>query len=398
MTGTRKVLVITSTFPRKSGDEQPRFVLDLCKSLPGEFEQRVLAPSAPGLQVDDSMEGIPVRRFRYFFNRGETLAHGSGILANLKEQPLRWLLVPFFFLGLVLAVRQELRRFRPDIVHAHWWLPAGLAARLAMATSSGKHKLLVTCHGTDYFVLGKRFSRLLRWVLKRADIVAMVSPAMRDHAAGQGLPDEKLRVAPMGVDLKERFVPGSVTERHGVLYVGRLVAQKGIDDLLAGWAAASEAVRDQGLRIIGSGNQQDRLLELSVSSGVSDSVNFLGAVAHDDLPAHYQQAALLVFPSPGHEGLGLVAIEAMGCNCPVLVSDTPSLADVIVEGQTGFVYPMGDTEALANRLNELISSPQLCRQIAKQGGDLIRSRFDWTVAGENYRSLYDDLGDPAKTD
>lgn len=373
-------------------------MLDLCKSLPGEFEQRVLAPSAPGLQVDDSIEGIPVRRFRYFFNHGETLAHGSGILANLKEQPLRWLLVPFFLFGLVLAVRQELRHFRPDIVHAHWWLPAGLAARLAMATTGGEHKLLVTCHGTDYFVLGKRFSRLMRWVLKRADIVAMVSPAMRDHAAAQGLPDRKLRVAPMGVDLKKRFVPGAGIERHGVLYVGRLVKQKGVDDLLAGWAAASEAVRDQGLRIIGSGDQQDRLPELAVSLGVSGSVNFLGAVAHDDLPVHYQRAALLVFPSPGQEGLGLVAIEAMGCNCPVLVSDTHSLADVIVEGQTGFVYPMGDTASLANRLDELVSSPQLCRQVAKQGGDLVRSRFDWTVTGETYRSLYDDLGDPARTD
>jgi glycosyltransferase involved in cell wall biosynthesis len=397
VTGTRKVLVITTTFPRRSSDDQPRFVLDLCKSLPGENEQRVLAPSAPGLPVDDSIEGVPVRRFRYFFNRAETLAYGSGISANLKEKPLRWLLVPFFLFGLVLAIRKELGQFRPDIVHAHWWLPAGLAARLAIAGSGGRHRLLITCHGTDYFVLGERFARLLRWVLRRADTVAMVSPAMRDHGIGQGLPDEKLRVAPMGVDLEERFTPGAATERRGVLYVGRLVAPKGVDDLLAGWAGASDAVRDQGLRIIGSGNQQDRLLALARSLGVSDSVSFLGAVAHDDLPKHYRQASLLVFPSPGQEGLGLVAIEAMACNCPVLVSDTRSLADVIVDGQTGFVYPTGDTEALARRLDELLNSAKLCRQVGERGGNAIRSRFDWPVVGEKYRSLYDELHDPDKS-
>ncbi|MDH3434783.1 MAG: glycosyltransferase family 4 protein, partial [Gammaproteobacteria bacterium] len=386
MTNKRKVLVVTTTFPRHEGDDQPRFVLDLCKSLPGEFEQRVLAPSAPELPLDDRIEGIPVRRFRYFLRQGETLAYGSGVLANLREKTRRWLLVPFFLLGLVLAVRQELRHFRPDIVHAHWWFPAGLATRLAMATSSGKHKLLVTCHGTDYFTLGKRFPRLLRWVLKRADAVAMVSPAMRDDAISQGLPERKIRIAPMGVDLRKRFTPGDATRRQGVLFVGRLLAEKGVDDLLTGWAAASDAVRDQGLRIIGSGSQQHRLLALASSLGVSDSVSFLGAVAHDDLPMHYRQAALLVFPSPAEEGLGLVAIEAMGCNCAVLASDTRSLADVIVEGQSGFVYPMGDKAALARRLDELIRAPERCNEVATRGGDLVRSRFDWAVAGANYRS------------
>jgi glycosyltransferase involved in cell wall biosynthesis len=391
VTAASKVLVVTTTFPRRGGDEQPRFVLDLCKSLPGGYEQRVLAPSGPACATDERIEGIAVNRFRYFFNRAETLSYGSGVLANLKDKPIRWLLVPFFLFGMVLAIRRELRRFRPDIVHAHWWLPAGFAARVAIATSSSNPGLLITCHGTDYYVLGKRFPRLLRWVFKRADKIAMVSPAMRDHGTGQGLPDEKLRVAPMGVDLSERFTPGAATGRRGVLYVGRLVAQKGVQDLLAGWAAASDAVRAEGLTIIGSGDQQDHLRQLADSLGVTESVKFLGAVAHDDLPVHYQQAALFVFPSAAQEGLGLVVIEAMGCGCPVLASDTGSLADIIIEGRTGFSYPMGDTAALAGRLNELMSSPELCRRVAEQGGEVVRSRFDWSAAGENYRSLYDEL-------
>jgi len=157
-----KILVVTTTFPRHDGDDQPRFVLDLCKSLTDETEQLVLAPSSPGSEFDGEVEGVRVRRFRYFFKAAESVAYGSGILANLKARPARWLLLPFFMLGLVLAIRKELREFRPDIVHAHWWMPAGFAARIAIASTKGSYKLLITCHGTDYYVLGERFPRLRR--------------------------------------------------------------------------------------------------------------------------------------------------------------------------------------------------------------------------------------------
>jgi glycosyltransferase involved in cell wall biosynthesis len=392
----RKVLVIATTFPRHDEDDQPRFVLDLCKSLPGNYEQLVLTPSAPGLTADDQVEGISVRRFRYFFNRAETLAYGSGMLANVKANPARWLLVPFLVMGMALAIRKELRRFNPDVVHAHWWFPGGFAARMAIATTKGNYKLLTTCHGADYFVVGQRFPRLRRWVLNGSDAVAMVSPAMRDHAIRQGFSANRLSVASMGVALKEHFKPGAASERHGVLYVGRLVEKKGVGDLIAGWAKASDKVQAQGLSIIGSGQQEESLRALSISLGASDSVNFLGPVTHDELPEYFRKAALLVFPSivsadNDQEGLGLVAVEAMGCNCPVLASDVHSLADVIIEGQTGFVYPMGDTTAMAQRLDELVSSPERCREVAERGGDAVRARFDWATVGDRYRSLYDDL-------
>jgi len=200
-----------------------------------------------------------------------------------------------------------------------------------------------------------------------------------------------MHVAPMGVDLQTRFIPGMKKDRRGVLYVGRLVAGKGVDDLLNAWAAASASVRAQGLTIIGDGNQKKTMQNLSESLDIADSVTFLGSVTHDDLPAYYQQTALLVFPSSGKEGLGLVAIEAMGCDCPVLASDAGSLADVVVEGQTGFVYPMGQTTALAQRLDEIIAAPELRSRIAAKGGQAVRARFNWTPTGQTYRGLYTGL-------
>jgi glycosyltransferase involved in cell wall biosynthesis len=334
-----KALVIATTFPHHTDDGQPRFVLDLCKSVPDNVEQLVLTPSAPGLSADDHVEGIHVRRFRYFFKRAETLAYGSGMLANVKANPARWLLLPFLLVGMVLGIRRELRRYRPDVVHAHWWFPGGLAAKLALATSRDNAKLLTTCHGADYFVVGERLPRLRRWVLNGSDAVAMVSPAMRDHALQRGLPADKMHVASMGVALREHFTPGETEQRHGVLYVGRLVEKKGVGDLIRGWAKAGELATAQGLTIIGSGQQEEGLRALSESLGVSDSIDFHGRVTHENLPEYFRRAALLVFPSivspdNDQEGLGLVAVEAMGCDCPVLASDVRSLSDVILEGDT----------------------------------------------------------------
>jgi len=391
VTRDTRILVVTTTFPRCDSDDQPRFVLDLCKSLPDNFQQLVLAPSAPNTEVQGEVEGVRVQRFRYFFRRVESLAYGSGILANLRARPVRWLLLPFFLIGMVLSLRSMLRQFQPDIVHAHWWMPAGLAAKIAIATTEGDFRLLITCHGTDYYVLGERFARMRRWVFGSAGAIAMVSPAMRDHAVAQGIPGDKIHVAPMGVDLRDRFVPGSNANRRGILYVGRLVAEKGVDDLLIAWAETSQLVRSQGLTIVGDGSDREMLQELSMSLGVADSVTFSGALTHRDLPACYQQAALLVFPSSGQEGLGLVPIEAMGCDCPVLAADVSSLADVVVDGRTGFTYPGGDSTALAQRLDELITAGNLRATIAVQGGQMVRSKFDWAVAGQKYQTLYESL-------
>jgi phosphatidylinositol alpha-1,6-mannosyltransferase len=130
---------------------------------------------------------------------------------------------------------------------------------------------------------------------------------------------------------------------------------------------------------------------LAGALGVADSAVFAGTVSHEALPAHYQHAALLVFPSVAEEGLGLVVIEAMGCGCPVLISDLPALADVVIDGQTGFLFPQGDHAKLALRLDELMRQPALRTAVAERGREAILSHFDWSVVGENYRTLYDEL-------
>ncbi|MBT8098422.1 MAG: glycosyltransferase [Gammaproteobacteria bacterium] len=393
MSGRPRVLVVSTTFPCQLGDRQPRFVLDLCKSLASRYEQHVLAPAGRNCSDSENVEGISVRRFRYFFRPFESLAYGEGIPGNLKAQPLRWLLLPFFLIGMVVAIRRELWRFRPDIVHAHWWAPAGLAARLAIATSRRDYKLIITMHGSDFYGLGRQLPWLMKSVLRAADRVAVVSAAMLADANDVGVDGDHVAIAPMGVDLSKLSTAAASTQRNGALFVGRLLESKGCKVLLRAWANIPPALQDNRLSIVGSGTQSTELKALAAELGIAEQCEFIGAVPHDDLPDYYRRAALLVFPSTREEGLGLVVIEAMACGCPVLVSDVASLSGIVIDGETGFVCPKADVDALAARLTELLENPENHRAIGNAAAAAVRQRFGLPSAASRYRTLYDELLD-----
>ena len=101
---SKRILVTTSTFPRWENDVEPSFVYELCRRLKENYRIHVLAPHAPGALLEEQFDTIQVTRYRYFFNGWERLAYQGGILANLKQQPLRFGLVPFFGLFQMCAI------------------------------------------------------------------------------------------------------------------------------------------------------------------------------------------------------------------------------------------------------------------------------------------------------
>ena len=95
-----KILVLTSTYPCFPGDSQPGFIKEFCENLAlAGHEVSVLAPHGPKV-VDEEVDPIDVTRFRYFFSPFESLAYGSGVLENLKQNPIKFALIPFFIFGM----------------------------------------------------------------------------------------------------------------------------------------------------------------------------------------------------------------------------------------------------------------------------------------------------------
>jgi glycosyltransferase involved in cell wall biosynthesis len=121
-----------------------------------------------------------------------------------------------------------------------------------------------------------------------------------------------------------------------------------------------------------------------------EHVQFIGAVSQHELPKWYASAALAVFPYVGQEGLGLVLIEALGCQCPVVASDLPAIRDVITNGKTGELVESGDSAALAARIGHLLNDPELAAEMARRGRAFVAKRFDWAAVSQRYAKLISD--------
>lgn len=394
------VLVLTSTFPRWENDTEPAFVFELSRRLAREFDVTVLSPRTPGSKERENTGGLKVIRFPYFFGRWEKLAmSGGGILNKLKSHPLYYLLVPFFLLGQLLAVVRLLRNQRFDLIHAHWLIPQGFIAALSLSITGKKIPLLCTSHGGDLFALkGKGLQRLKRWVMDKSAALTVVSHAMKKTVVDMDVEPDKVEVIPMGVDLKGLFTPDSGAQRKTdeLLFVGRLVEKKGVHFLLEAMPTVLKKHPTVRLILAGSGPMEEELRQQAQRLHLSDRVTFSGMVSQAKLPELYRAATLAIFPfivakSGDQEGFGLVQVEAMGCECPVITGDLPAIHDIVIHEKTGLIVESGNTQALADAIIRMLDDPDLCLRLAGEGRKRVLQKFDWEIIAAKYAGIHEKL-------
>jgi glycosyltransferase involved in cell wall biosynthesis len=391
-----RLLVLTSTYPRWANDHEPGFVHELASRLTSDFDITVVCPHTSNAKEEEVLDGVRVRRFRYAPSRLEALVNDGGIVANLKRNPWKWLLLPGFMLGLLWFTWRAAVGFRPSVVHAHWLMPQGVAAALLRKVDRRMPPFVVTSHGADLFALrGWPMQRLKRWVVQNAAAVTVVSTAMHAELARIGAEVSKVQVQPMGVDLRERYTPDYTVHRSRdeLLFVGRHFEKKGVRHLIDAMPSILRAHPKAFLTIAGFGPEENALRKQADSLGLWNQVHFLGAIPQSLLPTLYRRAALFVAPfvqaaSGDREGLGLVSVEAAGCGCPVVVSDIPAVRDVFADGEATFVEP-GNVNALADAIILRLAS-------ASFGSVSFSARFaatfDWQVVAGRYASILGESG------
>ncbi|KAA6184864.1 glycosyltransferase family 4 protein [Thiohalocapsa marina] len=394
--------MLTSTLPRWEGDAEPRFVLDLARELNTEFAIELLAPHARGAATRECLEGVPVRRFRYWWPRWEAAAYQGGMVSRIRENPFRVLQLPFFFGALLLMIVRRLRCSpRVDLIHAHWLIPQGLAALVARVLANRCVPILCTSHGGDLFGLrGPMLTRLKQGILRRCDAITVVSRPMAQQAR-QIVPGLQPRVIPMGTDLRERFIPppdDAVRDPTHLLFVGRLVPKKGLEYLLDALAQLRRENVPFSAEIVGYGPLEKQLVEKSRLLGLTECVRFAGPASHAHLPGYYQRAGIAVFPfveadDGDQEGLGLVMVEAMGCGCAVIASDLPAVRDVIRHEETGVLVAPGNMQALADALRWALHAPHCMSRISERGRGHVLRTLDWAITGDKFRDIYQSLLD-----
>ncbi len=396
-----RVLVLASTFPRWPGDHQPTFILDLCRHLP-DCEVHVLAPGAAGAPNEETIDGICVQRFRYApFTRWQTLAYDGGMLGNVRGNPLLYLLLPLFLLAQIVAIVRLQRAYGFDVIHAHWIIPQGFCAALALVFCGRQRpKLLVTAHGSDVYAFHSRMAPALkRFVLRRANRVTAVSTALAESIRAIARKNIAVDIAPMGIALLAPSIPAAQTDRHGCCFVGRFVEKKGVLDLVDAWSQAYAIAGEKlpPLTIAGDGPLRSAIEARISAHGLQANIRLAGWLDRQQVTDLIAGSAFLVMPSRralsgDHEGLGLVAVEALALGTPVIAYDFPAIDDIAKLGNGIMRVKEGDVAALAAALVNVSTDHALVDHAAPQVDDMLRAEicrmFSWSAVGAGYRALY----------
>jgi glycosyltransferase involved in cell wall biosynthesis len=395
----KKLLVITSTFPRWQHDTDPPFVFELARRLTGSFDVTVLAPGYPGALGSEEVAGLRVHRFRYFFKKLELLAGSEGILPTLKKNPLFYLLVPFFLMGELAALIKLSRKIKPDIIHAHWIIPQGFIAALAKRVTGVPY--VVTTHGGDiYGMQGKFASVLKRYALRHASHTTVVSRNIRETISrkfGEEIPTE---IVPMGVD-SELFHPAqkskALREKYGIagpflLFVGRLTEKKGVKYLIEAMPEVVKKFPAVILLVVGTGEQRLKLERQVHSFGIEKNVIFAGAIPNRELPAYFATADIFIGPSiqaegGDTEGFGLTFVEAAMSGCSVVATDVGGISDIIKDGETGFLVPEKDPHAIGAVLLKILQQDTSVNIVKEHTREQMVQKFDWQAIADRYAAI-----------
>jgi glycosyltransferase involved in cell wall biosynthesis len=250
------------------------------------------------------------------------------------------------------AVRSRLERERIDIVEAHIAYPTGLIARPVAAALGAP--LVLFAHGADVRDLPERsgrHARLAASTLGAATLVVANSEFLAgDIARRFPRVADRVRVLTPGIEL-DRFAPGPPESRSGVLFVGRLIPQKGADILVE--AIARLEPRARGLTVIGDGPERERLMAVATERGVE--LELRGELGRAETARAMASAAVVAVPSVYEEPLGLVALEGMAAGAIVVASAVGGLCETVIAGQTGVAVPPGDVGALAAALEQALA-------------------------------------------
>ncbi|HEV3101215.1 MAG TPA: glycosyltransferase, partial [Candidatus Dormibacteraeota bacterium] len=141
----------------------------------------------------------------------------------------------------------------------------------------------------------------------------------------------------------------------------------------------------------GDESEKERLKAIASALGVRDRVDFLGSVAHHELPYFYSAADVCVMPSYT-ESFGLVALEAQACACPVVASGVPGLRSVVRDEVSGYLIDADDPSTYAERIGRLLANPELARQMGRRGS-LLAQRFSWGRTADRLETLFESYFD-----
>jgi glycosyltransferase involved in cell wall biosynthesis len=337
-----------------------------------EKPQRVLLISGPAVggmrrHVESLAAGLPEKGFEVALAAPTAMEMGlptARFCLSLGDRPR-----PPSDLAALRRLRQAVRDWRPDLVHAH----GVKAALLALGSRlPGRPPVVVTFHNLWH---GGPLTLPLRLVTQRAAAAIAVSEAVRERLAAHGIRPRELTVIPNGLDL-DAFrpplmlrCPRSAERPFTAAFLGRLTREKGVLVLLE---AARLVLERHEVRFVVAGDGPLRAAVKEAARQHGSPFVYLGH--QDDVQAVYHAADAIVIPSLS-EGQSLTALEAMACGLAVVASRAGGLPEMVVDRETGLLVPPGEAEALAEALGALACDRVRARTLGAAGRRRVEQEF-----------------------
>src|SRR5215212_10119351 len=318
---------------------------------------------------------------------------GADAVVRRVGLPIPWARQLYFAPAAVAAGRLATRA---DVVHAHVGEDLAVFPIALLAARRAAIPLVVTVHcslrhtfapaGARGWVLGVAGGRIEASGVRSADMVIALTPGLAARIRDGGVAPERVRVIGSGVtaaafagNLPDPF-PG--VRRPRVVFVGRLVAQKGVETLVE----AAARMRRPGVQvlIVGDGPRR-RALETAIRRhGLADRVRITGFWPHRKIPAILRHADVFCLPSR-YEELGSVLLEAMQAGLPIVASDVGGIPDAL--GPAGRLVPLGDAAALAAALDALVLDPSEATRLSRLARERVRA-WDWDRLAQQVLDVY----------
>jgi colanic acid/amylovoran biosynthesis glycosyltransferase len=281
-----------------------------------------------------------------------------------------------------------------DVVHAHFG-PVGESFRFARELCHTP--MVVSFHGYDFSTVPrKEGSDVYRKLFATADAVTVNSEFTRGSVEPLGCPPEKLRHLPVGFDPTEfEFRARTNSEPLRILTVARLVEIKGHEFAIRAVGLLKQEGISVQYDIVGDGPLRKSLEKLAHELGLQKIVTFHGAQTSTAIKTFMDQAHIFVLTSVtvegDQEGQGLVLQEAQACGIPVVATRHGAFPEGLIDGNSGFLVPERDPNALAEKLIFLYSHPELWPNIGQCGRDFVLQKYDIRKLNEQLVDIYRDV-------
>lgn len=362
----------------------------MIEHLPRNVHVTVVAPAAQTDAIPSDRSNIVIRPFRYAPKHVQVLAHKpGGIPAALCTRKWVYLLLPGFLVSMFLNCLRYGRA--ADVLHANWAICgciAGIVGKLLRVP------VVTTLRGSDVAraqrsMLDKAILSLcFRW----SDSIVTVSHAITNWTREQ-YPKHSNKVLTIenGVEDALLTLPAkrefSTSTPLRLLTVASLVPGKGIDQIITALQRLPRPDRVL-LNIVGEGPERTRLAELTITLGLQNSVEFVGAIPPSAVATELAKAHVFVLASRS-EGRPNVVLEAMAAALPVIATDIDGVRDIVEHENTGLLYDVKNTLQLADHISRMCKNDNLRQRLGENARRwIILQGLSWDNTSRQYANLY----------